>query len=281
MYRSPSSHKGQHGGVLIIGGSEDYVGTLVLAGIAALRAGCDIITIAAPEKVAWAINCYSPDLITKKLPGNYLSPAHATILKPIIERHNVILLGNGIGLRKETRMFCKALMASTRQKQKVIDADGIKLLSLYDIENAIITPHAAELKLLLHNSMLDNINKIENKDKKAKALQKHLHNNVLLLKGPTDYIISKHKSIKIRGGNPGMARAGMGDVLAGLCTGFLAQTSNLIKSAEAASFLNKQLGNMLLEKKNGYSFIASDMLDEMRKLSSRGLKLKKQNERPE
>ena len=74
--RKSSSHKGDNGRVLIIGGSEDYVGALCLAGIAALRSGADLVTIAAPEKVAWGINCLSPDLITSKFKGDHFTKAH-------------------------------------------------------------------------------------------------------------------------------------------------------------------------------------------------------------
>ena len=273
--RKKNSHKSQHGHVLIIGGSEDYTGTLILAGLAALRSGCDIVTIAAPEKVAWAINCYSPDLITKKLPGKYLAPSHIPLLTPLLEKATVIALGNGIGLRKETKQFCKKLMSLTKDKPKVIDADAIKLLSLKDITSAIITPHAVELHLLLNNSNLAKFNKIKNKIRKSKAIQPHLTTNILLMKGPTDFIISKTRMIKVMGGNPGMARAGMGDVLAGLCAGFLSprriipQKNNLIQSAEAASTLNKTVGDILFKKKNGYSFIASDMVEEIKKIKNK------------
>ena len=61
--------KGDSGRVLIIGGSERYSGCLALAGIAALRAGCDWVTIAAPEKVAWAVNCMTKDIVSVKLKG--------------------------------------------------------------------------------------------------------------------------------------------------------------------------------------------------------------------
>ncbi len=54
--RSSGSHKGQNGSVLAVGGSKDYIGAITLAGLAALRSGCDLVKVAAPEKVAWAGN---------------------------------------------------------------------------------------------------------------------------------------------------------------------------------------------------------------------------------
>ena len=74
--RNPKSHKGQNGRVMIIGGSLDYTGTLALAGIAALRSGADIVTVFAPSKVSWALNCLSADLVTRKLKGDYLNKRH-------------------------------------------------------------------------------------------------------------------------------------------------------------------------------------------------------------
>jgi len=258
MRRKKTSHKGENGFVLVVGGSEDYAGTLVLVGLAALRSGCDLVTIAAPEKVAWAVNCLSADLVTKKLPGKYLSSKHLPVVLKLLKGHDVLELGNGIGLKKETKAFCKKLMRETKDKLKVIDADGIKLLSLKEINNAIITPHSRELELLLKNSGI--------KIKRIEDLREYMGTNVLVLKGPVDYIISKNKIAKISGGNPGMTKGGTGDVLAGLCAGFLAQSGKLFESAVAASQVNKQIGD-ILKKKKGYTFLASEMVEEIKRFS--------------
>lgn len=256
-HRKPFAHKGDSGRVLVIGGSKQYVGAVALAGIAALRAGCDVVTIAAPEKVAWAVNCLYPDLITVKLRGDYIRHKHLNDIIPLLDQSDVILLGNGIGINNDTKKFCNALMRTYQHKQKVIDADAIKLLQLQEIQNAIITPHAREFDILLHNSHAT-----------EKTLSSVINSNVILKKGPTDAIISKNKTKKITGGNPGLAKAGTGDVLAGLCAGFLAQSHDLFESACAASQLSKEIGNILLRKKKGYSFIASDMVEEIEKHES-------------
>ena len=259
MKRKKTSHKGENGFVLVVGGSENYAGTLVLVGLAALRSGCDLVTVCAPEKAAWAVNALSSDLVTKKLLGKFLSSKHLKGVLKLTEGHDVLELGNGIGLKKETRLFVKKLVRKTKKKLKVIDADAIKLLSLKEIDNAIITPHSKELELLLKNSKI--------KKRRIAEIQRHLKNNVLLIKGPTDYIVSRNKIVKVKGGNPGMTKAGTGDVLAGLCAGFLAQSKDLFKSAVAASQVSKQIGDLLLRKKRGYVFLASDMVDEIKKLN--------------
>ena len=148
--RKPKSKKGDSGKTLVIGGSRDYTGAVALAGLAALRAGCDWVTIACPEKVAWAINSLSADIVTKKLHGEYLSMRHHKLLTSIIPHYDTVLIGNGIGLRQETQLLIKKIIKLP--VLKVIDADAIKAVSMYELKNSIITPHIKELEIFLRNS---------------------------------------------------------------------------------------------------------------------------------
>lgn len=248
--RTPSSHKGDNGVILVIAGSASFPGAVYLAAqsIAALRTGADLLFIAAPEKVAWVINTFSPDLITLKLPGPHLAPHHYSAILPYLRKADVILMGNGIGTHPETKRLVKKIIAAAPKTPKVIDADAIKMLRLQDIDNSMITPHAGEFAALLRHSGLTEFN-----------YRKAIRRNVLLLKGRTDRIISRDAVKKIAGGNAGMTVGGTGDVLAGLCAGFLSQTRDLFRAAELASRLSKRIGDML-KKEMGYGFIASDFL---------------------
>ena len=104
MDRKKNSRKGENGRALIIGGSEDFVGALTLAGLGALRSGCDIVTIAAQDKVAWTVNRYAPDLITKKIKGNL-------ILKSLLQ-----LLLKLMMMFKKKRNWKKLSYVMSRQK---------------------------------------------------------------------------------------------------------------------------------------------------------------------
>jgi len=281
MERKKNAHKGENGYLLIIGGSEDFVGAPALAGLSALRAGCDLVTIAAPEKVAWTINRLSPDLITKKFAGKYFTLKHAKELLKLSERFDTVLIGDGLS-RKADR--CCLYFIKKSIKPKVIDADALKPLSFKDPHNSILTPHRKELEYMLINSkkefLLPKL-KTANPKETADILQGNLkyflqNNNVLLVKGPTDIIISRNKIALNKTGNPGMAKAGTGDVLAGLAAGFLAKTKDLFKSAVAASYINGYVGDIILKKKKGYSFIASDIVEDLGKISkARFIKKKK------
>ena len=273
--RRKDSHKGDNGLVLAVGGSENYTGAVALAGLAALRSGCDLVKIIAPEKVAWAINSYSPDLMAMKLKGNYFNLKHFDVVNKSMDKFDVLLIGNGVGLKNETIKFCIKTIRCIK-KFKVIDADAIKSISMNDCENSIITPHSKELEYFLINSKIDKtlINKITNEKnaiKKSKLIQKTAQkflkkNNIILLKGRIDIIISKDKILYNKTGNAGMTKGGTGDVLAGLCAGFLAQSKNLLQSAVNAAYFNGLIGDILLKKKKGFTFLASDMVEEIKRI---------------
>ena len=264
--RSPKSHKGDNGRVLAIGGSKDYVGAVALAGLAALRSGADWVTIAAPEKTGWALNALSPDLVVKKYKGDDFCASRAKDILKFSEWFDAVLIGNGIGMHAET--FCRKFVRECR-KPMVIDADCIKSIDAGIVSNSILTPHQKELEIFLKNSE-KKIPKGESLEKRALFIRKQLKeffdkNNILLLKGPVDTIISKNKMVFNKTGNAGMTKAGTGDVLAGLCAGYLAQTKNLFQSACNAAYINGIIGDILLKKKKGYTYLASDIVEEIRK----------------
>lgn len=275
--RSEDSHKGDNGLVLVAGGSKDYAGAVALAGLAALRSGVDLVRIVAPEKVAWAANAYSPDLMTTKLKGAFFNPGNFNVVKSLMEKFDVLLIGNGIGLRSETKKFCKKAINRIK-KPKVIDADAIKSISADDAENSIITPHSRELELFLINSRIGKpairrIGSEKNIEKKSMLIQKASkkflgRNNIILLKGRIDAVISKGRIFYNKTGNAGMTKGGSGDVLAGLCAGFLAQSRDMLQSAVNAAYFNGAIGDILLKKKKGFTYLASDMAEEIKRLKS-------------
>jgi NAD(P)H-hydrate epimerase len=255
--RKRTSHKGQNGRVLVIGGSIDYAGAPAFVGqsaLATLRSGADLVTIAAPEKVAWAINCISPDLITRKLAGDWLTPAHVKTVLLLAKNADIVVIGNGIGLRKETQAFIKTFLQKL-DLPVVIDADALKIVRLQDCANAVLTPHGGEFGILLKNSGL--------KGATLKKIQQKLGGNVLVLKGhPLTKIVSKTKIEENKTGHPGMTHGGTGDVLAGIIAGLIAQGNDAFTSCKIATFVNGKIGEKL-GKKQGFGYLASDMVKEI------------------
>ena len=159
-------------------------------------------------------------------------------------------------------------------KTKVIDGEILKSLSFKEFSNSILTLNEKELEIMLINSskefLLPKLRE-SNAKEKAEILQGNLryflqNDNVLLVKGPTDIIISKNKIAYNRTGNQGMTKQGTGDVLSGLVVGFLAKSKDMFKSSVAASYINGLVGDLLLKNKKGYCFIASDIINDLEKV---------------
>lgn len=261
--RKRTAHKGDNGRALVIGGSEEYVGAVALAGLAALRSGCDWVTVAAPSKVAWAINCLTPDLVTVKLTGKMIRPNHMAILRRLIMKHDVVLLGNGAGTSRQTKRLIHLVIKECNRipKMMVIDADALKTIKIDEPKIALMTPHAGEMKSLLENSRLG---RMPDSIKDWGIIQKRLGQRVIVLKGPTDIIANGHWIWANKTHHPSMTVAGTGDVLAGLCAGFLAQGYPIFTSAVNATYLNGLTGLGIATRKKPTGLLASDLVRDIR-----------------
>lgn len=232
--------------VLVVGGSEEFAGAPYLAGMAALRAGAESVIVMAPEKVAWAINTLSPDLMTRKLPGKHLTGAHERAIRKQMRTADILVLGNGAGTRPGTAALMRSLVRSPLPK--VADADALKVLRRNQVSGAILTPNEGEWKLLAKNN----------------DIKKLLRTNFIIKKNSLTKILSGSRSISIRP-NKGLAKAGTGDVLAGLCAGFLAAGFPPLAAAKKACETGNKIAGILTKRKKGYHFLASDLVHEMRR----------------
>ncbi len=231
--------------VLIIGGSKSYVGAPALAAMAVLRTGADISAVAAPEKAAYIINAWSPDLITEKLTGDFLASRHVAPLVKAARGFDCVVIGPGLGKREETaaavRKLCEKISIP-----KIIDADAIKAKP--KLKNCIVTPHAKEFELLFGE-----------RGTKASVRRHARGDAIVLLKGHTDLISNGTAVAENHTGNPCMTVGGTGDVLAGICGGLVAQGLPLFEAAKKAARISGLAGD-LLKKEMGCGFVASDEL---------------------
>jgi len=248
--RKPDARKGDAGKVLVVGGSVNYTGAPYFAAMAALKAGCDLSYVAAPIKAARKISILGPDLIIYPLKSDEMISAGD--VKAVLSRDfDVLCIGNGMGADKASLAAAKSIISKTT-KPMVIDGDGLKaakplLKSLSS--NVIITPHRGEFKMLFGLEANEaNLRKV------ASGLK-----CVVLLKGPVD-IITQGKDLKYNeSGNPYMSKGGTGDVLAGLCAGFLAQGVETFKAAGFAALVNGVAGNLAYVDES-IALTASDVL---------------------
>jgi hydroxyethylthiazole kinase-like uncharacterized protein yjeF len=260
--RKKDAHKGDFGKTLIIGGSKNYTGAPAYSSLTGIHFGIDLVITYVPEIIGIPLRSYSPNMIVRTSKGNWLNLDALEELTELIKWADSILIGPGLGLKKETENLLVELLKILKQYKKpfVLDADALKLvkdhLELIKGLPVILTPHEAELKIMTDID-LPPYNEVDDRSKVILNLAKKL-NLTLLVKGPFDYI-SDGKQIKInKTGCAEMSIGGTGDVLAGLCSCFIATKNDPFNSACSAAFLNGIIGEYC--KANiGDRFTALDM----------------------
>jgi ADP-dependent NAD(P)H-hydrate dehydratase / NAD(P)H-hydrate epimerase len=240
--------KGDAGRILIIGGSEQYVGAAVLAGLAALRSGADSVIIAAPETSARLMNAFSPDLITVKLRGDDLDSEHLSELSRLSENATVVLIGPGLGISKQREEWLAKLLPLMRAPV-VLDADATKQVKLAALEKTILFANKNEYEFLKEfNGFTD------------EHIAPSLGTNVLVIKGREDRILTLEGESVVSGGHARATVAGTGDVLAGMASAFYAQMKDARRAAQASCVVMKKTAERLGES-HEFGFLASDMVN--------------------
>ena len=254
--RNPWVHKGMFGKLGIIAGSYYYSGSPIFVGMAALRAGCDLVRIFAPECIASVIRSYAPDLIVFPYKKDFLD---LEILDFIFENSkdlDAFVIGNGLTRNEKVLMAVKEFIKRVKVPC-VIDADAIYAVKGMKLnQNFIITPHSYEFFVL---SGYEVSNNLKERIEKVKEVAKR-YNCTIVLKGHVD-VISDGKRVAInKTGSEYMTKGGFGDILAGICGAFLARKIDTFAAAKAATYINGKLGE-LVAKKFKESLIASDIFE--------------------
>ena len=261
--RSWRVHKGQAGRVLVVGGSEDYIGAPIISALAAQRGGVDLVYIAAPRKVIDVAARY-PTLIPVELKDSpWLHPSHVERILEIAKRADAIVIGMGLGLKDEVQEAVHRLLVNIpKNKPIVIDADALKMLrDKRELirNNMVLTPHEAEFSTLFGvrpAPVEDLLNRAM-----TVAQQARQYNNVtILLKGPID-VITDGKRIRFnKTGAPAMSTGGTGDALAGITAALLAKGVKPFDAACIAAYINGAAG-ALAYKEYGESMTALDLVE--------------------
>jgi hydroxyethylthiazole kinase-like uncharacterized protein yjeF len=259
--RFSDAHKGTFGRLLVIGGSDVFSGAPALVAMAALRVGADVVSVAAPEKTAYAISSMSPALITIKLKGKHLNSSNISTLKEHLESATAVVVGPGLGLHSETKEATRELVQLVEETGTplLLDADGLKAFAEFKRKldlPLVLTPHAREYEILTERKLPKDL------EERAEEVQKAARKlgATILLKGPVD-VISNGMAVKFNfTGNPGMTVGGTGDVLSGVVGGLLAQGADSFRAAVAGAFINGAAGDFVRAEK-GYHMIPTDLLE--------------------
>jgi hydroxyethylthiazole kinase-like uncharacterized protein yjeF len=235
--RPPDAHKGEFGHVLVIGGSVGKSGAAVMAGLAALRVGAGLVTVASPKSVQPLIAASAPELMTEPLAETQEGTISLLALadrERLLKGKSVVVIGPGISRNEETAEFVRDLV-SVCSTSMVIDADGLNAFEEHseDIRPdtvvdpfamRVLTPHPGEMSRLtgLPTGEIQ-ASRVAIARKVAAETQ-----TCVVLKGHRTVIASPEGQEWINTtGNPGMAKGGSGDVLSGVVAGLLAQVQHL------------------------------------------------------
>lgn len=264
--RPADSNKGMYGHVLIVGGSMGKSGAAAMAGMAALRAGCGLSTVATPQSALVNVAAFAAELMTEPLPETDAGSIAQTALAKFTELAGpmtVVALGPGIGRHPETVEFVHQAVAEIGVPL-VIDADGLNAFAgqagRLDGRRRplVLTPHPGEMSRLTNLSIqqvqADRINV-------ARDFARE-HSLVLVLKGNRTITALPDGTAWVNPtGNPGMATGGTGDILTGMTAGIVGQMPNdVARAAVAAVYLHGLAGDVAAETMGEHSLVATDLL---------------------
>lgn len=295
--RPRASHKGNYGRVLVVAGSTGMTGAAALASEAALRIGAGLVTLAIPTSLNPILEVKLSEVMTLPLPeteaGSLAESAAASILEFAEKTKSVMAIGPGLSQHPETVSLVHKLVQAKSAVGTVIDADGLNALAQTitshtvknndDVSgnkpppygsgtvvrglpvpselfgaNTVLTPHPGEMARLTGTTIA--VIEAERLDSAQQFAQEW--GVTLLLKGAPTVTACPDGSVWLNStGNPGMATAGMGDVLTGIIAGLMAQGLSGERAAVLGSYLHGLAGDIAAESFGMHGLIAGDVLN--------------------
>ena len=274
--RARESHKGTFGSVLAVAGSAFYRGAALLAAEGALRTGAGIVTLASVEPVLAAAVARLPECCLCPCSAGAeggIAPGNVPLLQK--QKATVLLLGPGLGgtaqstaRADETRQLVQQLLPGFAGSA-VLDADGLNAAARLLAEGRpmprpagelIVTPHPGEMARLTGLSA-----KEINADREGTALRyAKAWNAVVVLKGSRTVVAAPDGRLCVNPtGNPGLARGGSGDVLAGMTAALLACRLPAYEAAACAVYLHGAAADRAAAKHGEYGMLPHDILPEL------------------
>jgi len=233
-------------------------GAAILASRAAMRSGVGLTYLAVPQKLVDLVDLATPEVITLSLEK----------IKTI--KSNSLVIGPGLGVTSNTQQLLFQLLTTNYLQLSTIllDADALNIIAkriglLKQAEakaKVIITPHPGEMARLMKKK----VEYVEsNRRKVAKEFARD-HNCVVVLKGHRTLVVDPCGDVyENKTGNPGMASAGVGDVLSGIIGALCAQGVSSFDAAMIGVYTHGQAGDMAAKEKGEYGLIASDIVEKI------------------
>jgi NAD(P)H-hydrate epimerase len=272
-WRPVDMHKGDAGAVFCVAGSVGMAGAAAMSARAALRCGTGLVRVGMPWRLAAVMGGRDPNLMTAALPetddGTINALAAPKILKAA-EGFDTMLIGPGLSTNPQTVQCVLTLLPQAKLKL-VIDADALNAIAhdkcrvLKDISRdnglPILTPHPGEMQRLMGKEA--DLRRDDNLRREAAAGFARKHKVLLVLKGHRTVVTDGKRVYFNTTGNPGMAVAGMGDVLCGAIAGFVAQGYAAFEAACLGAYIHGLAGDIVRDRMGEIGLIATDVIEEL------------------
>jgi ADP-dependent NAD(P)H-hydrate dehydratase / NAD(P)H-hydrate epimerase len=266
--RNYDANKGNFGHVLVIGGSRGKAGAVAMSGIAALRSGAGLCTIACPSGVQALVSGFAPELMTEDLAETDAGTISLRALEygridAAMKGKTVLAIGPGVSRHPEAAEFVRTVV-NKAAVPVVLDADGLNAFEETperldgSARLLVLTPHPGEMARLTGLSTSEvQADRIGVARKFARE-----HNCVLVLKGWRTLVAEPGGTVWVNmTGNPGMATGGTGDVLTGIIAGLVAQhPPQALNAVLAAVYLHGLAGDLACTELGEQAMIATDLL---------------------
>jgi NAD(P)H-hydrate epimerase len=264
--RPLDSHKGSCGKVLFVAGSSSYLGAPYFSALSFLKSGGGLSYLATPESVAPHIAANGHEIVLlpqKSTESGSLSMENVALILNAADQCDMVVVGPGLSLNIETKKLVKAITAEL-DKPVLIDGDGLTAISedlqILKTRSAptVLTPHPGEMARLINDSIEElEQNKIDILQKKAAEW-----NAVIVLKGAHTQIAYPDGRIYINlTGNPGMATAGSGDVLAGTIPAMFGIGFDFADAVRMGVFIHGFAGDLAANDIGEDGLLANDIMN--------------------
>ena len=263
--RNNYTHKGNYGKVLLLCGSKGYTGAAYFSAMGALRSGSGVVYLGVPESIyeIEAVKLSEPVVFSLADKNGKISSDAISIISEYLSKMDAVLIGPGLGFSEDVFRVTEYVL-SHFAGPVIIDADGINVISGHtDILRdrtapTILTPHDGEFRRL--GGIL-----YDDRQKSASDLATKL-NAIVLLKGYRTVITDGIECYVNLTGNPGMAKGGSGDVLAGIIVSLLGQGLSPIDAAACGAYLHGAAGDICAEEIGQYGMLPQDMVNVLPRL---------------
>ena len=264
--RPADSHKGDFGRALVVGGSRGMSGAITLAGLATLRSGAGLVTVAVPRTIQDVVAGFDPSYMTHGLAddGHRVTAAAAEEVLALAESATALALGPGLGRSAGVTEFVARLYREVRRPM-VVDADALFALAERQERLAeaagprILTPHPGEFARL--TGTMPDCDPRSRSDAAGELASASGNHTVVVLKGHRTVITNGTRFAVNDTGNPGMATGGTGDVLAGVITALVCQGLAPFDAARLGVHVHGLAGDLAAAERGQISLISFDLID--------------------